>query len=116
LAGASDDGLPGRQEKSACAWPGRSASRRRLSSPGRGEALDLRESWRWRGWFAEDPGGWRGALLFAVAGIDASKALVATDPVIANGEMVAEYHECYGSAATMLVPALHRKLQRPAGE
>ena len=33
-----------------------------------------------------------------------------TDPVIRNGEMVAEYHSWYGSAATMMVAELHEKL------
>jgi hypothetical protein len=49
-----------------------------------------------------------------VNGIAAAKALTETDPVIANGEMVADYHAWYGSAATMLIPELHEKLQPPA--
>jgi uncharacterized protein YciI len=64
--------------------------------------------------FAKDPDGWRGLFVFAVESIDEAKALTATDPVIANGEMVAEYHAWYGSAATMLIPELHEKLQPPA--
>ena len=39
-----------------------------------------------------------------------SPRLVATDPVIVNGEMVAEYHPWYGSAATMMIPELHDRL------
>lgn len=66
--------------------------------------------------FAKDPDGWRGLFVFAVEGIDEAKALTETDPVIANGEMVAEYHAWYGSAATMLIPELHEKLQPPAQE
>jgi uncharacterized protein YciI len=66
--------------------------------------------------FATDPDGWRGLFVFAVESIDEAKALAATDPVIAKGEMVAEYHAWYGSAATMLVPELHGKLQPPAKE
>ena len=66
--------------------------------------------------FEKDPGGWRGLFVFAVEGIDEAKALTETDPVIANGEMVAEYHAWYGSAATMLIPELHEKLQPPAQE
>jgi hypothetical protein len=30
-----------------------------------------------------------------------------------NGEMVAEYHRWYGSAATMLIPELHKRVQAP---
>ena len=64
--------------------------------------------------FAKDPDGWRGLFVFAVDSIDEAKALTATDPVIANGEMIADYHAWYGSAATMLIPELHEKLQPPA--
>lgn len=54
--------------------------------------------------------GWRGLFIFAVSDIAAAKALVATDPVIAKGEMVAEYHAYYGSAALMLVRDAHEKI------
>ena len=63
----------------------------------------------------DDAGGdWRGLFLFAVDDIDQARALVATDPVIASGEMVAEYHRWYGSAATLLVAGLHETLARKA--
>ena len=62
--------------------------------------------------FGDADGDWRGLFMFAVADIDAAKALVATDPVIQQGEMVAEYHTWYGSAATMLVAELHETLAR----
>jgi uncharacterized protein YciI len=64
--------------------------------------------------FEENPDGWRGLYLFAVDSVDEAKALTATDPVIVNGEMVAEYHQWYGSAALMLIPDLHKQLQPPA--
>lgn len=66
--------------------------------------------------FAKDPDGWRGLFVFAVKDIAEAKALTETDPVIVNGEMVAEYHAWYGSAATMLIPELHEKLQAPVKE
>ncbi|MBB1087107.1 hypothetical protein H4F99_01240 [Lysobacter sp. SG-8] len=56
--------------------------------------------------------GWRGLFVLAVDGIEAAKAAVATDPVIIEGEMVAEYHTYYGSAALMTVNELHGKLAR----
>lgn len=56
--------------------------------------------------------GWRGLFIFAVADIEEAKRLTATDPVIINGEMVAEYHNYYGSAALMLVNETHKKLGR----
>lgn len=54
--------------------------------------------------------GWRGLFVFAVTDIAEAKALASTDPVIVNGEMVAEYHTLYGSAALMLVRETHGKL------
>ena len=62
--------------------------------------------------FMGDGSGWRGLFVLAVEEIEAAKALVATDPVIANGEMVAEYHTWYGSAATMLVGEFHEKVAK----
>ena len=62
--------------------------------------------------FGDAGGDWRGLFVFAVKDIDEAKALTATDPVIRQGEMVAEYHAWYGSAATMLISELHGKLAR----
>ena len=55
---------------------------------------------------------WRGLFVLAVGEIEEAKRLVATDPVIARGEMIAEYHPFYGSAALMLVPGAHEKMAR----
>ena len=57
--------------------------------------------------------GWRGLFVFATADVEEAKRLVATDPVIVNGEMVAEYHPYYGSAALMQVNETHKRLQPP---
>ena len=56
--------------------------------------------------------GWRGLFVLAVAEIEEAKPIVATDPVIVAGEMVAEYHKFYGSAALMLVNGQHDKIQK----
>jgi uncharacterized protein YciI len=56
--------------------------------------------------------GWRGLLILAVNDLDEARLLVATDPVVANGEMVAEYHKYYGSAALMLVNDAHKTVAR----
>lgn len=56
--------------------------------------------------------GWRGLFVFAVPDIEEAKKLVATDPVIIQGEMVAEYHKYYGSAALMLVNGAHAKITK----
>ena len=60
-----------------------------------------------------DKNDWRGMFIFAVESPEAAKALVATDPVIKSGEMVAEYHRLYASAALMGVNALHEKIAPP---
>jgi uncharacterized protein YciI len=60
--------------------------------------------------FSDDPAGWRGLFVLAVDDVDEARRLTETDPVIRNGEMVAEYHSWYGSAATMMVAELHEKL------
>ena len=62
--------------------------------------------------FSDDPAGWRGLFLLAVADVEEAKRLTATDPVIVNGEMVAEYHPWFGSAAAMLVPEVHDTLAK----
>ena len=56
--------------------------------------------------------GWRGMFIFAVTDIEEAKRLVATDPVVVNGEMVPEFHKYYGSAALMLVNELHQRVQK----
>lgn len=56
--------------------------------------------------------GWRGLFILAVADLEEAAALVATDPVVMHGEMVAEYHKYYGSAALMLVNEAHAKVAR----
>jgi len=56
--------------------------------------------------------GWRGLFIMAVTDIEEAKTFVATDPVIINGEMVAEYHKYYGSAALMLVKDAHDKVTK----
>jgi len=62
--------------------------------------------------FADDPDGWRGLFLLAVADVEEARRLTATDPVIVNGEMVAEYHPWFGSAAAMLIPEVHDTLAK----
>jgi len=56
--------------------------------------------------------GWRGLFILAVSDIEEAKQLAATDPVISSGEMVAEYHKYYGSAALMLVNPAHAKVAK----
>ena len=71
-------------------------------------------SWCWPASFDDAGGDWRGLFVFAVDSVDQARALVASDPVIRQGEMVAEYHRWYGSAAAMMLPEIHRTLTPPA--
>lgn len=57
--------------------------------------------------------GWRGLFIFATADPDVARRAVATDPVVIEGEMVAELHKHYGSAALMGVTAQHERLVKP---
>ena len=58
----------------------------------------------------EGPGDWRGLFVFAVTDIEEARQLVATDPVVARGEMVPEFHKYYGTAALMLLRDLSAKV------
>lgn len=63
--------------------------------------------------FMPSDSGWRGLFIFAVESVEEAKALTETDPVIVNGEMVAEYHPWYGSAALMATAELHERMVPP---
>ena len=65
--------------------------------------------------FMKNEEGLRGLFVMAVPTIEEARALTETDPVIVNGEMVAEYHPWYGSAALMGVNETHQRIA-PAGE
>lgn len=56
--------------------------------------------------------GRRGIFVLNVATLEEARRLVATDPVIEQGEMVADLHTYYGSAALMTVNQLHEKIAK----
>lgn len=56
--------------------------------------------------------GWRGLFILSVPDIEEARRLTATDPVISSGEMVAEFHRYYGSAALMLVNEAHGRVSK----
>ena len=60
----------------------------------------------------EGTDGWRGVFVFATPDIETAKEYVATDPVIVQGEMIAEYHKFYGSAGLMMLNEIHNKIQK----
>lgn len=57
--------------------------------------------------------GLRGLFVFATRDLEVARKAVETDPVIVNGEMVADIHRHMGSAALMAVPEWHPKLIKP---
>jgi uncharacterized protein YciI len=56
--------------------------------------------------------GWRGVFVIATDNIDEAKKIVATDPVIINGEMVGEFHAFFASAGLMAVGDIHKKISK----
>ena len=56
--------------------------------------------------------GRRGIFILDTADLDEARALVATDPVIANGEMTADFHAYFGSAALKQVNGIHARIAR----
>lgn len=57
--------------------------------------------------------GWRGLFIFATSDLEVARKAVETDPVIINGEMVAELHKHFGSAALLAVNEWHPRLIKP---
>ncbi len=57
--------------------------------------------------------GLRGLFIFATADLDVARQAVDTDPVVSNGEMVAELHKHFGSAALLAVNEWHPRLIKP---
>lgn len=55
----------------------------------------------------------RGLFIFATADLEVARKAVDTDPVVVNGEMVAELHRHFGSAALLAVNEWHPKLIKP---
>ena len=56
--------------------------------------------------------GRRGIFVFATSDIAEAKRYAEADPVIINGEMVAEYHKFFSSAALMMTNDIHKKIQK----
>lgn len=56
--------------------------------------------------------GRRGIFVLDTDDLEEARALVASDPVIAHGEMVAEFHAYYGSAALRMINETHGRIAR----
>lgn len=56
--------------------------------------------------------GLRGIFVFATTDIEEAKKWVATDPVIISGEMVADCHKFFSSAALMALGDIHNRIHK----
>jgi uncharacterized protein YciI len=56
--------------------------------------------------------GWRGLFILVAKDIDEARRIAEPDPVLKSGEMTAEYHEFFSSAALMQVNETHGKIAR----
>lgn len=54
----------------------------------------------------------RGIYIFDVATIEEARKLTETDPAIQAGSLIMELKPWYGSAAIMIVPDVHKKLEK----
>jgi len=53
---------------------------------------------------------WRGMFVFAVGTVEEAQKLTETDPVLQSGEMVADYHPLYATAALMAIKGIHERI------
>lgn len=91
-------------EKRKAMFAGHFANMERLSAEGKLAVA---------GPFSKNESGWRGLYIFAVEDVEEARKLVATDPVVIEGEMVPELYPWYGSAAMMAVPDTHARITPP---
>lgn len=59
-----------------------------------------------------DEGELRGIYVFCVGSLEEAKALVHSDPAVQAGSLTMELKEWYGSAALMVVNAVHGRLEK----
>ncbi|SRR5581483_4638650 len=62
--------------------------------------------------FGKNDKSYRGLFIFNVATIEEAEKLVELDPSVKAGVFVAELTPWYGSAAMMIVPETHRKIEK----
>jgi uncharacterized protein YciI len=63
--------------------------------------------------FGKNDKGYRGLYIFNVPTAEEAEKLVALDPAVKAGIFVSELTPWYGSAAMMIVPETHKKLEKP---
>lgn len=63
--------------------------------------------------FGDNDKQWRGLYIFNVPKVEEAEELVQSDPAVKAGVFVPELVPWYGSAAMMIVPETHKKIQKP---
>jgi uncharacterized protein YciI len=63
--------------------------------------------------FGKNERSYRGLYLFNVATVEEAEKLVILDPAVKAGVFVYELTPWYGSAAMMLVPEAHKRIEKP---
>ena len=63
--------------------------------------------------FGKNDKAWRGLYIFNVATVEEAEKLVVLDPAVKASVFVADLTPWYGSAALMVVPETHKKLEKP---
>jgi uncharacterized protein YciI len=64
--------------------------------------------------FEENDKSWRGLYIFNVATLEEADKLVQLDPAVKAGVFVADLTPWYGSAAMMVVPETHKRIEKPS--
>jgi uncharacterized protein len=63
--------------------------------------------------FGKNDKAWRGLYIFNVPTIEEAEKLVVLDPAVKAGVFVPDLTLWYGSAAMMVVPETHKKVEKP---
>jgi uncharacterized protein YciI len=64
--------------------------------------------------FGKNDRSWRGLYIFNVPTVEEAGKLVILDPAVKAGVFVYELTPWYGSAAMMVVPETHKRIEKPA--
>ncbi|MGA8810873.1 MAG: YciI family protein [Thermoanaerobaculia bacterium] len=64
--------------------------------------------------FGKNERSWRGLYIFNVPTVEEAEKLVILDPAVKAGVFAYELTPWYGSAAMMIVPETHKRIEKPA--
>ena len=100
--GPNDADLKGEERKTVFA--GHFANINRLAAEGKLAVA---------GPFGKNDKSYRGLYIFNVPTVEEAEKLVLLDPAVKAGVFIADLTPWYGSAALMVVPETHKKIERP---